>query len=294
MHIRRPGVRAARVEESEAGRDDSVGVSPETESAVSGPQGRLILEKRPPKPAEHSWPAAIDDIHRSVAGLELAGSFLEESEKRYHAFFEGATVGMFQMSPIGRLLNINAAMARILGYESSEQVLEDSARGESPRFFGHSRRDDQKWWGEERSPQSGVDVQIVCRKGEKKWVRLNVREIWTDGRLVRLEGTAEDVTKRKLAELRTELLAYHDILTGLPNRTLFYERLEETLAGAREMNRRVALMLVELEEFKVINDSKARGKIVLWRASAALSLQLPAWMGIPSFGRPRLRTWRKA
>ena len=86
-------------------------------------------------------------------------------------------------------------------------------------------------------------------------MRINVRRVRVGKREVRLEGTAEDVTNRKLTEIRTELLAYYDLLTGLPNRTLFHELLAGKLAAAGEQGRRIALLLVELDGFKQINDS---------------------------------------
>ena len=73
--------------------------------------------------------------------------------------------------------------------------------------------------------------------------------------MVRLEGTAWDITDQKEAEIRTELLAYYDLVTGLPNRAQFQQQLAEELASARENKHRVALLQIELEGFKVINDS---------------------------------------
>ena len=255
MHVQRPGVTAARVQEPSTDREDRVGESPAAESMIAGPQGRLIVERRRSMPVEHSWPEALDSVHRHLLGFEVANKELQKSEKRYRTIFEDAPVGMFQMSPGGQLLDLNAAMAQILGFDSAWEVLAEVAKGESPRIFRTCPWDDREMPGEERILQPGMDVQVSCRNGAKKWVRFNIREVWDDGHLMRIEGIAEDVTRRKLAEIRTELLAYYDLLTGLPNRTLFRERLQEILSTAREQNRNGALLLVELDEFKSINDS---------------------------------------
>lgn len=194
-------------------------------------------------------------MHRHLVGLEVAKKALEESESKYRSFFQDASVGMFQMSPAGQLLNVNAAMARILGFDSVEQVLHHASKGELQQIF---RRSPLMGWGasgEAGQLERAVDLQVSSRDGREKWVRFNVREVWEDETLQRLEGVAEDVTEQRLAEIRTEVLAYYDPLTGLPNRTLFQERLSATLALARAKGRRVALVLVELEGFKVINDS---------------------------------------
>ena len=110
MHVQRPGVTAARVQEPSTDREDRVGESPAAESMIAGPQGRLILERRRSMPVEHSWPEALDSVHRHLLGFEVANKELQKSEKRYRTIFEDAPVGMFQMSPGGQLLDLNAAM----------------------------------------------------------------------------------------------------------------------------------------------------------------------------------------
>ena len=69
------------------------------------------------------------------------------------------------------------------------------------------------------------------------------------------EGTVEDITDRKVAEERVQFLAYYDGLTGLPNRTLLQDRLAKALAGARRHKQKVALLFLDLDRFKDINDS---------------------------------------
>jgi diguanylate cyclase (GGDEF)-like protein/PAS domain S-box-containing protein len=255
MHASRPRGAALRTEDSVDASGPVTGKGPASEPAVRNGLGRLFFERRQRKQVDTSWPEALDSVHRHLLGLELAKTALEESERRYRSFFEGAPVGMFQMSPTGQLLAVNAAMAHILGFDSAEQVLTEASKGELQGFFKANPWETQESSGEGHPLQSTVDLQVSCCNGRKKWVRLNIREVWAQGILIRLEGVAEDVTERRLAEIRTEVLAYYDLLTGLPNRTLFQERLKETLISTRERNRRVALMLVELEDFKVINDS---------------------------------------
>ena len=75
------------------------------------------------------------------------------------------------------------------------------------------------------------------------------------GRAVRMVGAMLDITERKLAEARIEALAYHDPLTGLPNRALLLDRLTQTLARAEREQRPSAVLLLDLDRFKAINDS---------------------------------------
>jgi diguanylate cyclase (GGDEF)-like protein len=75
------------------------------------------------------------------------------------------------------------------------------------------------------------------------------------GNIMLFEGTAEDITNRKEAEAQVNFLAYHDALTGLPNRALFTDRLETALAAPRRRNQKLAVLFLDLDRFKNINDS---------------------------------------
>jgi diguanylate cyclase (GGDEF)-like protein len=75
------------------------------------------------------------------------------------------------------------------------------------------------------------------------------------GEIMLFEGTAEDITDRKAAEAEVKYLAYHDALTRLPNRMLFSDRLENALARARRNGEEVAVLFLDLNRFKKINDS---------------------------------------
>ena len=255
MPARRSAIIAVPLDNTEVAQDHSAGVILESKFSIPDAQRGLSLEKKQRKPIQHSWPGALDSVRRHLDGVRVANIPLRDVETRYRAFFEGATVGMFQMNSAGRLFDLNSTMARILGYQSAEQALDDAAKGVVPTLFRPELLDKEEMAGEGNSSQCSADLQISCLNGDKKWVRFNVRKVQGEGRLVRFEGTAEDITSRKLAGIRTELLAYYDLLTGLPNRTLFQELLAANLAAARECGGRIALLLLELESFKVINDS---------------------------------------
>src|SRR5690606_17664653 len=75
------------------------------------------------------------------------------------------------------------------------------------------------------------------------------------GRPVRLVGSMLDITARKEAEARLKHAAFHDPLTDLPNRTLYGERLDAAIAAARESGCMVGLMVLDLNNFKMLNDT---------------------------------------
>ncbi|HEX8964262.1 MAG TPA: GGDEF domain-containing protein, partial [Rhodocyclaceae bacterium] len=90
-----------------------------------------------------------------------------------------------------------------------------------------------------------------------KWIRCSgkIAERGPDGRAMRAIGTNQDSTGRKVAEQRIHQLAYYDSLTGLPNRSLLMDRLTQALSQARRFGRSLAVMFLDLDDFKRINDT---------------------------------------
>ena len=112
----------------------------------------------------------------------------------------------------------------------------------------------------------GAEVEIYRKDRSKKWVRVNVRAIHgVDGSVELFEGTVEDITEQKAAQERLKFLAFYDALTELPHRALLQDRLENALAGARRRDEKIALLFLDLDRFKAINDlfGHAFGDVVL-------------------------------
>jgi diguanylate cyclase (GGDEF)-like protein/PAS domain S-box-containing protein len=216
---------------------------------------RPFLERRRQRPAEQAWHEALESLHRLLAGYEESNQFLAEAEESYRGLFENALIGMFRVNPEGEPLIVNRAMAKICGYECPEQML-----GEV-RNLGEQLFAERSQWIEfvrllqVRGSQCGVETEAHVRNGARRWIALNVRPVWNGNKLVHCEGTAEDITDRKSNEDRIRLIAYYDPVTGLPKRALFEERLAEALSAARWKSQRVALLVLEIGRFKMINDS---------------------------------------
>ncbi|WP_164472773.1 putative bifunctional diguanylate cyclase/phosphodiesterase [Cohnella candidum] len=101
-----------------------------------------------------------------------------------------------------------------------------------------------------------LEHRIVHPDGTVKWVESHTIPIFDESRsLIRLEGVATDVTLRKEAEERLQHLAYHDALTGLPNRLLFTAKLDAAIARSRGTGNKTAVLYLDLDRFKYINDS---------------------------------------
>src|SRR5688572_10821380 len=101
-----------------------------------------------------------------------------------------------------------------------------------------------------------IEYRIVLADGSIRWVHdqaFPVRD--ASGTVYRIAGIGADVTHRKEAEEKLVYLAHYDGLTGLPNRVLFLDRLQQMLAQARRRGRQAAVMFLDLDRFKVVNDT---------------------------------------
>lgn len=97
--------------------------------------------------------------------------------------------------------------------------------------------------------------QLATPEGEPRWYSINGYPMFdADGVFVGYHGTASDITSRIESEARFRHLAYHDPLTQLPNRRLLEDRLEHAIRNARRNGQRMALLLIDLDKFKPIND----------------------------------------
>lgn len=181
---------------------------------------------------------------------------LHRAEEKYRAIFEDAVVGIFQTTPDGRPLSINRALAEMHGYDSPEQLLVEVSNVASQLFVNPRRFDELREVLNNNGVVHGAELEVYRRDRTRKWVLVNLRAVrGTDGAVVLNEGTVEDITDRKVAEERVQYLAYYDALTGLPNRALLQDRLAVALANARRQKGKVALLFLDLDRFKNINDS---------------------------------------
>ncbi|MDD2900681.1 MAG: EAL domain-containing protein [Desulfuromonadaceae bacterium] len=118
-----------------------------------------------------------------------------------------------------------------------------------------------------------IDHQILLPSGTERFVCTEA-ELQHDsaGRPCYMAGTIQDITERKLAEIKIRHLAYHDILTGLPNRALFSDRLTQALYRSERSAEKLAVLFFDLDDFKAINDTHGHriGDLLLIEASRRL------------------------
>jgi diguanylate cyclase (GGDEF)-like protein/PAS domain S-box-containing protein len=179
---------------------------------------------------------------------------IRASEERYRLLFARNLAGVFRNLSTGPVLECNPAAAQILGYESAQAVLAVSSA--ATFYFFPSERESMLKRLKAEKAVTNHELRFRRKDGTSIWVMLNLSIVEVDSEGVALiEGTLIDITKRKVAEEQIQSMAYYDALTGLPNRTLFRDRLMQALAGARRQDTKVALLFLDLDRFKDINDS---------------------------------------
>ncbi|KOG34140.1 putative bifunctional diguanylate cyclase/phosphodiesterase [Streptomyces resistomycificus] len=183
----------------------------------------------------------------------IVAQALHASEARFRAVFEGAAIGIGMADLEGNILQVNGALLRMFG------LTDTAMRGRRVPEWTHPDDAPQVWKlydelvrGEREHYH--VEKAFYRPDGTVLWTNLTVSLLRdADGNPQYQLALMEDTTERRLLNLRLRYEATHDALTGLPNRTFFFERLEKALgAGAGQ---RFGLCYLDLDGFKTVNDS---------------------------------------
>ena len=189
-----------------------------------------------------------DGVAVGVQGVGRDVTERKASEARYRLLFERNLAGVYRSTPDGTILDCNDACARLFGYDSREDFLAANA---NDVYFDDSERDRIVQMLREHRQVTNMELRLKRRDGSVVWVLENVTLRDEDV----MEGTIIDITDRKRAQEQVEYQAYHDSLTGLPNRLLFRDRITVALAHARRNGRLSAVMFLDLDQFKLVNDT---------------------------------------
>lgn len=191
-------------------------------------------------------------VGKDITERERAEEALRRNERRYRSLFEKNVAGTFVTTLDGELLECNESFARMFGYSSREEL-----EGREVEELYRVREDREQYLERlrEEGHLAGVELRLQRRDGSPLWVLENsmLVERREGGEPVNM-GTLVDITERKRLEAELERMAYHDSLTGLPNRRLLREQGERALAVADRQGERVGLVYVDLSGFKQIND----------------------------------------
>ncbi|GAB6263478.1 EAL domain-containing protein [Photobacterium sp. CCB-ST2H9] len=209
--------------------DISIKPLPQTEKE----EGQLLLEAR------------------DVTARHHMEEKLREREISYRLLYEQQPVILLAINQHGRVQSVNQFATELLGYSKREMLghkvtdfyLDDA---EIPQHFisTHPGKEEQSVWRRQ--------LRYTCASGKAVWIRETIRSSLSQHQLL-LVG--EDITSTRELEAKLEYQANHDYLTSLFNRSYFERLLESSLAEAREKSARHAMLYIDLDQFKVINDT---------------------------------------
>lgn len=175
------------------------------------------------------------------------------SESRYRALFEQSRDAIFITDIDGIVLEANRAMLELLSLDARE------ISGRPIESFFADAPDRLLLLQEQQAKRAITDLEVRLRTkdGRLLWCLISMAERTTrDGHSPGYQGIIHDITDRKRAEERLIYNAYHDMLTGLPNRALFTDRLDRAvIRWRRHREHRFAVLFLDLNRFKFVNDS---------------------------------------
>ncbi|MBX6341155.1 MAG: EAL domain-containing protein, partial [Thermomicrobiaceae bacterium] len=209
---------------------------------------------------------------RDVTERKAVEEVLRASERRYRFVVETVSEVIFQTDAKGRWTFLNPAWEGLSGYAVAESLGARAVDFVWPEDREATRR---ALRGLIEGQEALVRLEGRCRRrdGGYRWVEVRAgRARGEAGEVVGVAGTLVDITERKALEGRLAHQAFHDPLTGLPNRALFLDRLELAMARAARRGTTLAVLCLDLDNFKVINDSlgHAAGDELLGRIARML------------------------
>jgi len=182
---------------------------------------------------------------------------LHDSEQRFQSLFEHHPDGVFSFDRERRLVAVNPAFLSMTGYTHQEIL----SREHAPLVPPESRPELVELIGDALRGESRTFETVLLRKdGSRIDVGVTLIPHIASGEIIGAHGIAKDISHRKSNEQKIKYLATHDALTGLPNRALLEDRMRQAMEQAKRRQSMVGVLFMNLNRFKIINDSLGHEK----------------------------------
>jgi diguanylate cyclase (GGDEF)-like protein/PAS domain S-box-containing protein len=221
---------------------------------ISRTGARVVLEVNTQLIYEEDVPVGVQGIARDITTRKQAESALRESEERYRELFENAHDIVYTHDLEGNFTSLNKTGERITGYTREEATRLNIVEVIAPEHLARAR---EMMSRKEFIREATVyELEIIAKDGQRMPLEVSTRLVYTNGQPVGVQGSARDIAERKNTEAKLLHNAFHDALTGLPNRQLFADHLQLAVERARRDQHFVfAVLFLDLDRFKNVNDS---------------------------------------
>ena len=191
---------------------------------------------------------------RDISERRHSERILEEREQRFRALVEKSWSGVALLDRNFRFSYLGSSTDRILGYE------EEDLLGRDFLSFIHRRERDAAAksfaaLAAEPFSESQGELRFLHQNGTWVWLEGFAQNLLDDPRVAAIIINYRDITQRKATEKQLEYQSYYDALTGLPNRLLFRDRVVNAIAHAQQQRNSLAVMYLDLDHFKLVNDA---------------------------------------
>ncbi|MFW6020577.1 MAG: EAL domain-containing protein [Guyparkeria sp.] len=198
--------------------------------------------------------AYVDELRTALEARDSALASSQRNLQLAEKVIQTSLEGIMITDASGRIMRVNPAFSDLTGY------LPDEVIGKSPALLQSGRHDkafyDRMWATLSREGQWRGEIWNRRKNGEIYPELLTIKAITDeDGEVTHYAALFSDITEIKENERQIRHLAYYDPLTGLPNRRLFHDRLDLAIAHAHRSGGRLAVLFIDLDHFKKINDT---------------------------------------
>jgi len=214
------------------------------------------------------------------SGRNVAERISRENEKKLRSVIDGALDAILTIDNAGRLVEFNPAAERMFGYQRQQVLGRTLSEIIVPPRLRKSHEDGYKRFvltNEKHLFNQRVELQAMRSDGTEFPVELTLTALNEDG-LSLVTGFIRDISEQKKARQEIENFAYYDVLTGLPNRRLLVDRFQHAILLSQRANTYSALMFIDLDNFKTLNDTKGHdiGDQLLMEVAKRIQLTLRA------------------
>ena len=257
VFIVRPLLRLSKAADELALGDFSAVLPPASKDEI----GNLVHAFSSMRESRESVENELNNLNASLETIVMARiDELRDSDAYIHAVLDNVNEGIIVIGEEGVIVSFNTAAEKIFGYTSQEIINQNFSlliSAENLDLSGkYHKYPDEKDKDSISAPVFGVSREAVgLRKDYSAFpLELKTTQVSIHDRLLFIT-TARDISERKDAEKRISYLASHDALTNLPNRTLLQDRIQQTLVHNRRRKLQAAVLFIDLDKFKLINDT---------------------------------------